>query len=179
MLDNPLFKAIIAAIIAGEETAGIAGTPIKQAFQPTQQGVNKSQTGYMFKVFDLPMGFPERSNVYDSTAQKEIHTETQVYETTIQISVLSTQDPTDTNQLTASDILNLIASILRSDVTLASLNAQGIAVIKVGSGRNTPFIDDRQRHEFAPNMDLVVAHKQIVTTSVDVVQSAELEIESV
>lgn len=179
MLDNPLITLIIATIIAGEQIADIPNTPVKQAFQPTQQGANTQPTAYMFKVFDHPLGFPERSTVYDSVAQKMVHTETQVYETTLQISTLATQDPTDTNQLTASDILNLIASILRSDNSLVALNAQGVGLISVGTARNTPIVDDRQRHEFQPSFDFVVAHKQIVTSTAPVLQSTEFEIESV
>ena len=179
MLDNPLITLIIATIIAQEAIAGIPNTPVKQAFQPTQQGVNTAPTAYMFKVLDNPIGFPERSNVYDAIAKAEVHTETQVYETTLQISTLATQNPTDVNQLTASDILNLIAYILRSDSTIEAFQKQGIAIIKVGQARNQPFVDDRQRHEFSPTFDFIIAHKQIVTNSVAVVQSNEFVIKTV
>lgn len=179
MLDNPLITLIKSTIEAGEALAGIPGTPIKQAFQPTQQGVNKGPTAYLTKVLDNPIGFTARSNVFDPIKNEEIHTELQQYESTFQISTLSTQDPTDQTQYTASDILNLIAQILRSDASLAALQAQSIALINVGKARNVPFIDDRQRHEFSPTFDFILAHKQIVTSEVVVLQSNKFDIQAV
>jgi hypothetical protein len=64
MLDNQLIALIISTIVAGEAAAGIPGTPIKQAFQPTQQGVNSQPTGYLYKIGDRRVGTPRRSDVW-------------------------------------------------------------------------------------------------------------------
>lgn len=182
MRDNQLISLIIATILAQEEDVGLTGTPIKQAFQPTQQGVNKVKTAYMFKVSDRRVGSPGRSDVWVApvidppTDGYEEHTEIQVYETTFQISVLSTQDPKNEDQYTASDILNYIAYILQSEKTLQALAAEEVGILRVGDVRNPAFVDDRERHEYNPSFDFTLTHKQIVQTRNKVLLSTELQI---
>lgn len=176
MLDNALIKLIIATLIAQEATAGIPGTPIKQAFQPTQQGVNTAPTAYLHKLGDRRIGSPFRSDVWDEINEVEIHTELQQYETDFQISALATQDPATPTQYTASDILNLIAYSLQSEYMITTLQAQGVGILRVRDVRNPYFKDDRARNEASPNLDFTVTHKQIVTSQVPVLQSTEFNI---
>lgn len=176
MLDNQLIALLISTMIAQEAVAGIPGTPIAQAFQPTQQGVNTSPTAYMYKVGDNRLGSPQRKDIYDPDIEEIVHSEIQQYETTFQINALSTQDPKSITQKTASDILNLIAYILQSQKTVEALNAQGVGILKIGQVRNPYFTDDRDRNEASPSLDFTVVHKQIVTSVGLVLQSTELEI---
>jgi hypothetical protein len=164
MLDNQLIALVIQAILAGESAAGIAGTPIKQAFQPTAQGANSQPTAYLYKLYDHRVGFVARTDVWDKTNGFMVHTETQAYTTAFQISTLATQDPNTPTQYTASDILNLIASILQSSVTVATLEAQDVGILHIDEVRNPYFLDDRQRNEAAPSLDFTLAHKQVITT---------------
>ena len=131
MLDKPLITLIRNALIAGEAVANIAGLPIKQAFQPTQQGVNSEPTAYIFKISDKRYGFPYKADVWDANNQIMVHTELQQYETTFQISALSTQDPSDLTSYTASDILNSIAYILQSDTTIKTLQASDVGILRI------------------------------------------------
>jgi hypothetical protein len=89
----------------------------------------------------------------------------QQYESAFQISGLSTQNPADPNQLTASDIVNLAASIMQSRTTVATLEAQGVGVLKITEVRNPYFSDDRQRYEASPSFDFSLTHKQIIVTA--------------
>lgn len=171
MLDNQLITLIIKTITDQEVVAGIPNTPIAQAFQPTQQGVNTQATGFIHKLFDHRLGSPYRSDVYNTTTKKMVHTEVQEYETTFQIGVLSTQDPANQSQYTASDIANLIAYILQSSATIDILNTQGVGVLRSPDVRNPFFTDDRDRNEAAPSFDFTVQHKQIVTSAGLVVES--------
>lgn len=174
LLDNQIIALVIATIIAQEQVAGIPGTPIAQAFQPTQQGVNTAPTAYLNKIGDNRLGSPQRSDVWDG--QRMVHTELQQYETTFQISALSTQDPNTPTQMTTSDLLNLIAYILQSTATVEAFQAAGVGILKIGQVRNPYFIDDRDLHEASPSFDFVIVHKQIVTSVSPVVQSTEFEI---
>lgn len=61
MLDNQLFTLIINTIVAAEANLGIAGMPIAQAFQPTNQGVNTQPTAYLWKIGDKRIGSPQRT----------------------------------------------------------------------------------------------------------------------
>src|SRR6202046_3318936 len=118
MLDNQLFALIISTLIAGEATVGIPNTPVKQAFQPTNQGVNTQPTAYLYKIGDRRYGYLLREDIWDIVNSVMIHTESQQYETTFQLSALATQNPQTPTQYTAYDICNLCASILQSNVAI-------------------------------------------------------------
>lgn len=174
MQDNALIAIIISTLVAGEATAGIPGTPIKQAFQPTAQGANTQPTAYIHKLFDKRYGFLGRSDVWNSTQM--VHTETQQYETTFQLSVLATQNPQTPSQYTASDICNLCASILQSSVSVASLQAQSVGIERITDVRNPYFLDDREQFEASPSFDFCLTHKQILSSTTPILESEELAI---
>ena len=176
MLDNQIIPLIINTIIAQEAIAGINGTPIKQAFQPTMQGVNLEPTAYIHKIGDRRYGYPLKLDVWDSATDTEVHTETQQYETTFQVTALSTQDPTNTNQYTASDILNLIAYCLQSAYAVQTFEANNVGILRVMDVRNVPFIDDRNQYEYQPSFDFVMTHKQTITSTSPILESTELQI---
>lgn len=172
MLDNQLIALIISTIIAGEANAGIPGVPIKQAFQPTNQGVNIQPTGYLHKLEDKRYGYPQRTDTYDSVTGAMVHEELQIYETTFQIGCLSTQNPADTTQYTASDIVNLIAHIMQSDTTVTTLIDRGIGILRVEDVRNPYFMDDRNRYEAHPSFDFTLTHKQIILSTTPIIDTA-------
>ena len=176
MTDNQLIALIISSLIAGEAVAGIPGTPIKQAWQPTRQGVNTAPTAYMFKVADRRYGFVERREIWVEETETMEHRELQQYETTFQISALAIQNPDTPDQYTASDILNLIASILQSSTMIETLQAQGVGILRVMDVRNPYFLDDKDRPEASPSLDFVLTHKQIITSTSPVVEEVELQI---
>lgn len=176
MFDNGIIQIIISTISSQLSTAGVSGLSIKQSFQPTQQGVNTQPTAYFFKIGDRRIGSPSREDVWDSVNLKMVHTESQWYETSFQISVLSTQDPTNTSQMTASDICNALAYILQSSQTIDTFINQGLGLLNVMQVRNMYFVDDRGRHEALPSFDFTITHKQTISNDIDVLQSTEIGI---
>lgn len=176
MLDNALIKLVISTIIAQEAIAGIPNTPVKQAFQPTQQGVNTVPTAYLYKISDNRLGSRAITDKWNVDEQELVHTELQQYETMFQISALATQEPTNATQYTASDIINLIAYILQSESTIAAFNAKGVGILKIGTVRNPYFLNDKHRHEANPSFDFTLTHKQIVSSINGVIQSTEFQV---
>lgn len=176
MLDNQLIALVIQVVLEGESTAGIPGTPLKQAFQPTLQGVNTQPTAYLHKVGDRRVGFVFRSDVWDADAGQMVHTEQQVYETTFQVSALATQDPKTPAQYTASDVLNLLASILQSSAAIEAFEAEGVGIERISEVRNPYFMDDRQRYEACPSLDFTLSHSQIIATTTPVVTETVLQV---
>lgn len=179
MKDNQLIALIRAQIIAGLPAVGLTGLPVKQAYQPTQQGVPAEPSIFMFKIGDKRYGYRGATDVWDQVNDVEIHTETQFYETTFQISALSVQRPQDTTQLTAADIVNGVAYIVQSESFMDALKAQDVGLLRVMAVQNPYFADDRGRYEASPSFDFTVTHKQIVQTEVPVLESTEFRIRSV
>jgi hypothetical protein len=179
MLDNALIPLVISTIVAQEAIAGIPGTPLAQAFQPTMEGVNSQPTAYLFKVGDRRFGFPYRSDIWDMPTSRMIHTELQQYETTLQFSALAAQSPVTPAQYTASDILNLIAYCLQSADAVATLEAQGVGILRVTDIRNPYFTDDYQRNEACPSFDATFTHKQIISSTTPIVDETVIRVATV
>ncbi len=176
MLDNQLISLIISTLIAGEAAAGISGTPIKQAFQPTQQGVNSAPTAYLHKIADRRLGFVKRKDTWDAEAEIMEHSETQQYETLFQLSALARQDPSIIDGYTASDILNLMAYILQSSVAVSTLEAQDVGIYRIGDVRNPYFSDDKQRNEASPTLDFTVTHKQVIINQTPIISRIIIQV---
>lgn len=154
----------------------IPGLPIAAAFQATQQGINTQPTAYMHKVGDRRVGYPRAASVWSTVSGTMVHQELQQYETTFQMSALSTQNPANSIQYTASDILNLIAAILQSSAAVATFETQNVGILRVEDIRNPYFTDDRQRYEASPSFDFVMTHKQIINSTNPIIQSVDLDI---
>ena len=151
----------------------------KQAFQPIQQGVNTAPTVYMFKLGDELVGAPYRAHLWNPNTNTIVYTETQKYMTSFQISCLATQDPSNVNSYTASDIANFARYVLQCLGTITALEAQGIGILRVGQVRNPTFIDDRERWEYSPNFDIVLTHDQVITLTQPIINETVIQIEDV
>jgi hypothetical protein len=176
LLDNQLIALVISTLISGEATAGIPGTPVKQAFQPTLQGVNTQPTAYLYKICDRRYGYLMRQNVWDTVNSVMVHTESQQYETIFQISALATQNPNTPNQYTASDICNLCAAILQSDQAIQTFQTNGVGIERITEVRNPYFLDDRQQNEACPSFDVTFCHKQTIVSTTPIIQSTEFQL---
>lgn len=172
MQDNDLIKLFLPIIQAGIAT-DFPGVTIKQANQPTQQGINTGPTLYFFKVGDRRYGFRETSDVWDALNTIEVHTETQPYETTFQISALVIQDVNNTNTYTASDLLNYVSYIMQSAATITALRVENVGVLRVTEVSNPYFTDDRDQFEAAPSFSFVLTHLQTIISESEVIESVD------
>ena len=158
MTDNELIMLFRPIIIAGLATDGFNNVAVKQANQPTQQGVNTGPTVYFFKVANKRYGFLGRKDKWSTPTSKMDHTEKQNFETTFQVSALVTQNPKNLTLPTASDLVNEVASIMQSDNTRAILGASGVGILRITDVVNPYFVDDRDNFEASPSFDFVLTY---------------------
>lgn len=193
-------------IITTEGGSGIEAdtvvVPVLQAYQPSMQGVSTAPALYIHKVGDRRVGSPRRNSKWvttysqlatesddgiatesgigvaaDGTQQSSmVHTETQRYETTFQISALATQDPSTPMQLTASDLVNFAAAIVQSNAFIEAIEAQGAGILKIFDVRNPYLTDDRGQFEANPSFDLCLTHNQTIISTVPVLISETFRI---
>jgi hypothetical protein len=171
MLDNQLIQLFVPIISAGLIAQGYTGVKVKASYQPTQQGTENVPVVYFYKVFDRLYGFLHRYDYWDSNASQEVHTETQVYETTFQIMAYAQQDPANINSVTASDYANIVASILQSDSSRETMQASDVQILRVTDVRNLSMINDQDQFQYVPSFDFVLTHEQSVVTTSPVVES--------
>lgn len=187
MFDNQLIKILKTIIEAAEVGAGIpalpsgAGAiPVAQAYQPTAEGVPSTPYVFLEVVGYRRRGQPGRSDRWVpptmSTPGKEIHTETQVMETTFQLFALVPQSVKSTTQYTAGDIVALMSYILQSSDTVMKLQAHNLGILAISEIRNPKFMDDKQRFAPSPSFDFTITHNLIVSNEVPVLESQELDI---
>jgi len=105
-----------------------------------------------------------------------VYTEIEQYETTFQISGLSTQNPANTTQLTASDIVNYASYVMQSLATITALEAQNVGILRILDIRNPYFSDDRVRYEASPSFDFTLTHKQTIITVQPVITEFEVQL---
>ena len=86
-------------------------------------------------------------------------------ETTFQLGVLNLQNPKTTTQYTASDVLNIVASILQSSATISQLAAVGVGIYRVTDLRNPYFTNDYDRFQASPSFDFTLTHKHVTIVS--------------
>ena len=159
--DNAVIQ-IFLPIISGTLTAnGFTGVTVKQANQPTQQGIQTNPAVYFFKVAQKRYGFLGRLDTWDSGDEEMVHNESQYIESTWQVSALVLQSPATPNQYTASDLVNEVASIMQSDATRDILNQSNIGILRVKDLVNPYFVDDRDNFEAAPSFDFVLTYENI------------------
>src|ERR1035437_9065621 len=120
MNDNPIYALILSILNGQLADVGLSGTVIVKGFQDVRQGVEASslasptKAAYLVKLFDIRDGYPRETDVWDST---------------IQLSTLAVQTPGNTTQLTASDVANLLAMILQNSNTMSLFQAQGVGIL--------------------------------------------------
>ena len=176
MTDNDLIRLFLPIINAGLAADGFTGVVAKQANQPTQQGINTGPTVYFYKLGDHRYGFLGRFDEWDTLNSIMVHTETQYYESTFQVSALALQNVHNPNGYTASDLVNEVASILQSDYARDRLMLSNVGILRVQDIVNPYFLDDRDQFEASPSFDFVLTYKQTRVSTDPVLESVELNI---
>lgn len=169
MTDNQFIQLFLPIIQAGLIADGFIDVITKQSNQPTQQGINSSPTVYFFKIFNKRYGFLGRYAQWEEKSSQMVHTESQYYETTFQVSALVRQFPITPNQYTASDLVNEVASIIQSDNTINILNNSGVGILRVTDISNPYFIDDKDQFEASPSFDFVLTSQSFRTNVIPVI----------
>jgi len=164
LTDNALIQIFLPILNNGLTAGGFTGVTVKQANQPTQQGIQSNPALYFFKVNAKRYGYLGRLDVWDADDVEMVHTETQYIESTWQVSALVLQLPSTPTQYTASDLVNEAASIMQSDSTRDILNQSGIGILRVTDLVNPYFVDDRDNFEASPSFDFVLTYENTRTS---------------
>jgi hypothetical protein len=171
MLDNQLINLLATQLEAASAAAGW-NYIVVQKDQPTQQGIPTAPTIFFEKLFDNQHGWPMDSYAYQSASNNFTETETQMVNTTFQISALVIQDPTNLSLPTASDVANFMQQYLSARWSINAFMEQDVGMLRVTSVRNPAFNDDRTLYEFNPNFDIVLTHSRTVSGTVNSAASA-------
>lgn len=181
MLDNAIFTAVRAALLAGYALQPAPGPAVQvmQSNQPTHQAAPSGPALLLFMLPDRWVGSPLRKDTYDGVAGNFVHEEQQVVAATIQATGIYRQTAADTTGWTAKDVATIGAMILQSDATMAQLRAAGLKLERVTQVRNPVMANDRQEYEAVPSFDFVLTHTQTNVTRNPALVAEELRIHRV
>ena len=157
--DNSLIQLFLPIIQNGLIADGFLDVIVKQANQPTQQGINTGPTVYFYKIGSKRYGYLGRYDKWNSGTGKMVHTEAQYFECTFQISALVLQNPITPNQYTTSDLVTEVSSIMQSDNTRYILNNANVGILRVQDITNPYFVDDRDNFEAHPTFDFTLLYQ--------------------
>lgn len=172
MNDNALFILISNIILAGLSASAITDVEVSRSYQPEQQGADSGRSIYMHKISDNRYGHPFKRDTWDGI-DTMVHTESVVMETTFQIDSRVIADPSDINALTASDLVNIVAMILQSDVAIATLKAQNVGIYRITAIREPYIIDDYDRNESSPSFDFTLTHTRTMVSETPILETIE------
>jgi hypothetical protein len=159
MTDNQLIALMASRLDAAMTTSGW-GYVVVQKEPPNQQGIPSAPTVFFEKLFDHPYGHPMIQNILDVPNMKINEKNTQLYETTFQISAMVIQNPSDLSIPTASDVANYVKMFMALGSTRNLFMAQGVGMLRVTEVRNPYFQDDHSQLEANPSFDVVFTHNR-------------------
>jgi hypothetical protein len=161
MRDMELFSLVFGLLAQEAPKRGLVGMEYTQRYQPTQEGINDGPTLYAFKVGAKRYGYRGVKQIPDidaPTGMKRI--ETQAMETTLQFSVVQ-PIATGMGDLTHSDRLNAVASVMQSPDFQKLLIANGASILRITEVRTPQVINDYSQWEENPSFDAVFKHDDV------------------
>jgi len=163
MYDNALYTILIAQLKAAWPVlAAGQAVEVLQKYQPRAEGMDFGPTLYVYKLFDKRYGWPKRDTIPDPDNVNEvIRRETQILQTTFQVTAINKQNPEDIAAPTAGDIANQGAAILQSDYIMDRLKLEGLSLLRITEVRAVWFTNGAEQWEQAPSFDFVLQHNQI------------------
>jgi len=172
MNDNPLFSLIRTVVVQGiGYYLPSVDVVVRRDFQPVQQGATLGAAVYIHPIADNRYGYPLKQALW--VDDEFIQTESVNNETTFQVNARVIQQPDDVNQITANDVVNIVAATLQSDIAIAAFKAQGVGIYRVTSIRQTPVRNEMDRNEYSPSFDFTLCHTRTIalaTPKVDVIE---------
>lgn len=176
MRENDLNTLLRTVLLDGMASRNLSGVAVKRSNQPTDQGPDSGPCLYFFVVNHHRAGSPQRSDKWDKDQGKMIHTESQWYESTYQITGSVEQDPADLDAPTANDLIAAASAILQSDTVITNFRKSGVGVYRITDSRNPFFKNDRDHFEATPSIDVTFTHRDVTVTTTPVITSVEAKI---
>lgn len=139
--------------------------PVVQKQQPTQQGLpfgdlDNPNDGAVFieRLDDDNYLFKELKQTHNPSDHTFSETESQIAETTFQMSAIVPQNPSDTTRPTAADVAKALRMWMTSRYVMRKLTAQKFNILPPRALKNAWFVDDTGRNQAHAHFDYVLTY---------------------
>lgn len=169
MLDADLIALMRAELVT--QVAARYSQPLNYAlmYQPQQEGRPSGSFIWYHKASGFPVG--QRKTVSKWNGTEMVRTERQTMRTTIQLSASSDLD----GAVTVSDVMEIVAGVMRSDRWIESMRPHGVQILSVGGVTNTPVKNDSDQWEDSPRFDVEMAHEHVFVDNQEPITKFVLE----
>lgn len=158
MDERRLYAAVRGCLLDGLLIRGISGVRVLQARQPQTHGAEKGPALYMAEVGSAAYGHMSLSERWDDETKILTQTQTQRYETTIQIMAWCLTDPSDGSGLTSGDLARAARDSLQSPQAVDYMRLQDVFLLRTRDIRLTPGVDDRGQWRANHSFDVTLVY---------------------
>ncbi|URG13034.1 hypothetical protein B2_41 [Stenotrophomonas phage B2] len=164
MNQKPLETIIRAELLAAMATlTPPLDLPVILGNQSTGQG--RVNGVYFFRMADGMRGWQSRR--YQETAQGLNVTESQWVETQYQFQALVKNDPLDPDQLLASDVVQIVRSLLGGVNMAERLHSLGVGVQRPSPVLTPWFVNEQNQYDSNPSFTLIFSHRRELSLPVN------------
>lgn len=179
MNETQVITIVIAILRARLDAMNLNDVQILQKFQPQQQGVPPGRVIYLHKINNHRYGHPAKRDIYDSDSGDFDTEEEFIRLVTYQVDARAQRNPSDLNALTSCDLVEIAADILQFRSTRESLLSDNIGIERITDVRPNYEVNDKDRFEQTSNFDFTLNYSKTYTSTVQAVESYELQINRV
>lgn len=164
MLDGQIVNALITEIENQLTIYGLANFRVTRSNQPTNQhaGATLGKSKYVVLVTPISnpkIGWGRKYN--DDETVTITHNQAKTY----QIDALVDFDPSDLNDIPASDLCSIVSDMIQQPDAIRNLRDSGVRVENCGDVRPTFSVNNEDRFESTPSFDLTVTYNSQYTKS--------------
>lgn len=173
--ENDIWKDMISLFNEALTAKKITGMTVMRAVQPVD--VTGKSLVLLQRVNAKRYGWRGRHEKI--VADTLHHIENYYKEMRFQVTVLKKIDITNTDELTASDIADMLVDYLLSNTGLKSLRLKGYMPLRIMEVREPSFSNESENYQIHPNFDLVCYVQQEIVEKQDVISKHEFNINGV
>ncbi len=171
-----LIKSIIDNFLVNQ---GVTGVSVKQNYQPTMQGTPEGPAVFVHSINTNRYGHAIEKNVYNETTELFDQSNEFWRRKSFQVMARVQLNPTDENQITAADLVNMVADSLNMSDTRQTLLSSDIGIERITQVREPYIVNEKERFESEPSFDFTLSYRKIYNSTVRKVDSSELNIKRV
>lgn len=173
--ENQIWQDIITLLNRAVSSKKIDGFTVMRSFQPVD--VYEQPTILIHRISSNRYGWRGRRNKVVNNQMR--HIEVYHQELRFQIDVLKKIDVSNPNELTATDIANMLVDWLESDKGLKEMRSLGFMPLRIQAMPESTFVNQHDNYQINPHFDLICYIEQEIDDTQDVIDGYEFTLKGV
>lgn len=173
--ENQIWADIISLLKMAVQAKNISDCTVMRSFQPVD--VQIQPTILIHRISQNRYGWRGRKDKVINNVMH--HVESYHQELRFQVDVLKKIDVNNPNDLTATDIANLLVDWLESDKGLKEMRSLGFMPLRIINMPESTFINQHDNYQINPHFDIICYIQQEIDENQDIVDGYEFTLKGV